>query len=60
MLTWLKPFLNGSISAAYSIGCFDCVSDDPSEEVSAEEISLKTGAEKALVGIYTHSPPSIE
>jgi hypothetical protein len=60
MLTSPKPFLNGSISAAYSMGCFDCVPNDPSEEVTAEEISLKTGAEKTLVGIYIHSPFSLE
>lgn len=48
-LTAAQPFLNRSISAAYSIGCFDCVPNDPSEEVTAEEISLKTGAEKTLV-----------
>ncbi|PMD35786.1 S-adenosyl-L-methionine-dependent methyltransferase [Hyaloscypha variabilis F] len=48
-LTAAQPFLNGSIGAAYSIGIFDCIPSDINEDVSAEEISLKTGAEEALV-----------
>lgn len=55
-LTAAQPFLNGSISAAYSIGCFDCIPSDTNDDMSAGEISLKAGAEKALVGIYFHAP----
>jgi hypothetical protein len=52
----MQPFLNGSISAAYSLGCFDCIPEAADEDMSAEEISSKTGAEKAIVGMDAYSP----
>jgi hypothetical protein len=59
-LTRTQPYVNGSISAAYSIGCFDNIPCDTNDDMSAEDISLNAGAEKALVGIYFHSPVSIK
>ncbi len=46
----IKPFVNGAISAAYTLGCFDTILDTDEKLTSAEEIAKKNGAEKLIVG----------